>query len=68
MHLTPGYQVSVSGAFYAPVPLTPKYTAETEARAEVAFGIDVDPPSNFGHETLTGITSQLCVNLRAASE
>jgi len=42
--------MSVNGRFNAPVPLTPKYARETEARAEVPFGIDVDQPSNFGHE------------------
>jgi hypothetical protein len=50
IHLTPGYQMSVNGRFNAPVPLTPKHAIETEARAEVSFGIDVDRLSNFGHE------------------
>jgi len=43
--------MSVSGRFNAPVVLTPKYTTETETKAEVAFEIYVAQPSNFRHET-----------------
>jgi hypothetical protein len=42
--------MSVSSTFNAPVPLTPKYNIETETKAEVAFEIDVEQPSNFRHE------------------